>query len=76
MPLLVESLSEPKSVSRILHDTMLTSCAFLTALSFRELMIAVIDELSPYASKKKIVYLLFVAVFILLITIIIVVAWK
>lgn len=76
MPLLIEILGDPVNVSNVLYDTLLTSCAFLTALSFRELLIAIIDILAPSIAKRKIVYLLFVSVFILLLTIIVAVSFK
>jgi hypothetical protein len=75
MPLLVESTAPTLSANDTLRDIILTALSFLSALSFREFLIACTASVSPPGTKENLVFVAFIAVTILLLTLIIAIIW-
>ena len=75
MPLQVESVSAPVTVSNLLRTVILTAMSFLSALSLREFLIAATAAATPPGTKENLVFVAFIAMLVLLITLIIAVVW-
>ena len=75
MPLIVEAATNTVSVDLVLKRVVLTSLSFLSALSFREFLVSATKSSVPVGTKESLVFVAFIAVFVLLITIVIAVVW-
>jgi len=75
MPLLVEEVAQKHTVNDVLRDVMITSFAFVTALQLRELIVSASLFLAPGTKRDQIIFNLFVALVLFLITIVMVIVW-
>jgi hypothetical protein len=75
MPVLVESIGQKQSVNDLLRDVIINSFGILTGLQFRELLIAASLYFSPGTSRGGLIFNLFVALLIFLITVVLVIIW-
>ena len=76
--LLIETLANTVSTSHLLRDTITASLGFAASLSLREFLVAIATVVSPGTlenSVEHIVFLLFLVVFMFLLTVIVVIAW-
>jgi hypothetical protein len=76
--LVVEHLAAKINTNELLRDTIVSSLGFAAALSLREFLVAVAAFVSPSDGQhatEKLLFLLFLAVFLFLITIISVILW-
>ena len=71
MPLLLEGTRSTVTTSDLLRDVLLASLAFLSALQIREAIVLVLESVSPPGIRQRIAFVSFVALFILLLTIVI-----
>jgi hypothetical protein len=75
MPLLVESTAQTVTANDTMRDIILTALSFLSALSFREFLIAATSAASPPGTKENLVFIGFIAVTVLLLTLVIAIVW-
>jgi hypothetical protein len=75
MPLQVESLGKTITANDTLREIILTALSFLSALSFREFLIAATAAASPPGTKEHLVFVSFIACVVLLLTLIIAIVW-
>ena len=74
MPLVIERPVTSQTTSELLTDVMLTSLAMLTALQFREFVVLVVDIVKPPGTAARITFTAFVALLILLLTVVLTIA--
>jgi hypothetical protein len=75
MPLLVESVTEKRSVNNLLRDVIITSFGILTGLTFRELLVSATLFFAPGTQRDGVVFNLFITLIVLLITVVLVITW-
>lgn len=75
MPVLVESIAQKQTVNDLLRDVIINSFGILTGLQFRELLIAASLYFAPGTQRGDLVFNLFVALLVFLITIVLVIVW-
>ena len=74
MPLLVERSVVSQTTSELLKDVTLTSLAMLSALTFRELVVLVVETVQPPGTSARIVFTAFVALLVMLLTVVLTIA--
>jgi len=74
MPVLIERSSAALSTSDLLKDVMMTSLAMLAALQLREFVVLVVDTVKPPGTAARITFTAFVALLILLLTVVLTIA--
>ena len=75
MPLLVATLSDDVSVNNLLRAVVTGSLSFLSALSLREVLVAATAAMTPPGTKESLVFTVFIALVVLLLTIVVTVVW-
>ena len=76
MPLVVETVAPTVSANYLLRDVILTAFSFLSALSLREFLIAATAAATPPGTKEQLAFIAFIAIFVLLLTLVIAVVWS
>lgn len=75
MPLAIEAASTKKTANELLRDAIIASFSFLSALSIREFLVAATKLVAPPGTHEQLVFLLFLALTIVFITIVLAVVW-
>ena len=75
MPLQIEQIAATVTVSNALRDIILTALSFLAALSLREFLITATVAATPPGTKEALVFTAFIAMIVLLLTLVLAVVW-
>ena len=68
-------VAQRKSVNNMLRDVILAALSFLSALSMREVLVACVDRATPPGTKNKLVFIVFIALAILMLTVVLAIVW-
>jgi hypothetical protein len=71
-----DSTSSHTHVEKLLKDTVIGILSILSALSIREMIIETTAMVTPPETRKKLVFLIFVAALVFLVTIVVVTVWR
>lgn len=76
MVLVVEAPSTRTHVNSLLRDVVVGVLSILSAMTLREVIVEATMYVTPVGTKKKLVFVAFVAALVMLITIIVVTVWQ
>ena len=76
MPLLVESIAAKQTVNDLLRETIITSMAILTGMTFRDFILGITSYLNPDVKQEKLVFTLFIFMVVLFITVVMTIVWN
>jgi hypothetical protein len=74
MPLLIERPVVSQTTSQLLTQVTLTSLAMLAALELREFVVLVVKTVEPPGTKARITFAAFVALLVMLLTVVLTIA--